>query len=156
MVEAEKIEKLIEEIAEEIKTAKTPEEVEVLERKVKSLKSLIEAIEGDKDLDKVAMLMDKLGPMIEDILGPIKELISELYNPERMAALGKSVAQFYKDLVEAGMDKEAALELTKEYMASINLFKSLIESLAKVVSSKGNIPIGMPKIEIEKEEEEKK
>ncbi|CAB50149.1 hypothetical protein [Pyrococcus abyssi] len=128
-MEKEKLEKVVEELIEEIKSAKTEEEVEVLERKVKAVKKLIEAYEGDKDLDKIAMLMDKLGPMVEDILEPLQKLLADLYSPEKMQALGKSVAQFYKDLVEAGMDKETATELTKEFMKNINVMRSLLEGL---------------------------
>lgn len=162
MVNAEKIEKLIDEIVEEMRNAKTPEELEALQRKVEMLEDLIEAVEGDKDIEKAALLMDKIGPIMEDIIEPIKGLLAELYNPEKMAAMGKSVADFYKNLVEAGMDKEAALELTKEYMASINVVKTLTETFANMMASKGgnvsvNIPLGHKKVrEIEIEEEEER
>jgi hypothetical protein len=162
MVEAEKIEKLIEEIAEDMRNAKTPEELEILKRKVDMLEDLIDALEGDKDLDKVAVMMDKVGTLMEGIMGPLKELLKELYDPEKMAAMGKSVADFYKNLVEAGMDKEAALELTKEYMASINVAKALTETLVNMIGKKGgNFNINIPskskrarEIEIEKKEDE--
>ncbi|ASJ02467.1 hypothetical protein A3L09_03955 [Thermococcus profundus] len=162
MVGTEKIEKLIEEIAEEMKNAKTPEELEALERKVDMLEDLIDAVEGDRDLDKVAMMMDRVGTLMEGIMGPIKELLRELYDPEKMAAMGKSVADFYKNLVEAGMDKEAALELTKEYMASINVAKTLTEALVNMIKQKGgNVSINIPtkprkvkEVEIEEEEKE--
>jgi GTP1/Obg family GTP-binding protein len=162
MVDTEKIEKLIEEIAEEMRNAKSPEELEILERKVNMLEDLIDAIEGDKDLDKVAVMMDKVGTLMESIMGPLKELLKELYDPERMAAMGKSVADFYKNLVDAGMDKDAALELTKEYMASINTVKTLTETLMNMIGKKGgnfNIPIPakqekVRRVEIEKKEEE--
>jgi len=156
MVDTEKIEKMMEELLEEMKNAKTPEELEALQKKVKVLENLIEAVEGDKDIDKAAQLMDKIGPMMEDIIGPIKDLLAELYNPEKMAAMGKSVADFYKNLVEAGMDKEAALELTKEYMASINVAKTIAETFAglikggsknvKVINIAGG-PKGKPPVE---------
>ncbi len=165
MVNTEKIEKMLDELLEEMKNAKTPEELNALQRKVDMLEDLIEAVEGDKDIEKVAQLMDKIGPMMEDIIGPIKDLITELYSPEKMQTLGKSVAEFYKNLVEAGMDKETATELTKEYMQSINAAKNLMEMLQGFLT-KGmgghnvniNIP-GKPKkvreIEIEEEGEKK-
>ncbi|WP_461862849.1 hypothetical protein [Thermococcus sp.] len=131
------LEKLVEELVEEIRNAKSEEEVKVLKEKVEAVESLIETYERDKDLDKVAVLMDKVGPMIEDILDPLKDLLSELYSPEKMQAMGKSVAEFYKNLVEAGMDKEAALELTKEYMNSINAAKTLLETFQGFLTKKG-------------------
>jgi len=162
MVNTGKIEKMLDEILEEMKNAKTPEELDALQKKVDMLEDLIEAIEGDKDIEKVAQLMDKIGPMMEDIIEPIKDLITELYSPEKMQTLGKSVAEFYKNLIEAGMDKETTTELTKEYMQSINATKNLMEMLQGFLT-KGmgghnvntNIP-GKPKkvreIKIEEEE----
>ncbi|WP_457742621.1 hypothetical protein [Thermococcus sp.] len=127
-----KLEELLDELVEEMKKAKTPEELEVLERNAEIIEDLIEAYEGDKDLEKIPLLMEKVGDMVEDILEPLKELLNELYSPERVQAMGRSVAEFYKNLVEAGMDKEAALELTKEYMDSINPGKKLMEMLANL------------------------
>ena len=131
--EKKKLEELMEELVEEMKRAKTPEELEALKKKAEILEDLIEAYEGDKDLEKVALLVEKFSDAIEDIIGPIKELLAELYNPERMQVMGKSVAEFYKTLVESGMDKESALELTKEYMDSINMGKQLFKALASLV-----------------------
>ncbi|GAB6134732.1 hypothetical protein [Thermococcus prieurii] len=135
-----KLEELLDEIVEEMRNAKTPEEVKVLREKVEILEDLTEAYGGDKNLEKIPALldlMDKVGDMIEDILQPLKELLNELYSPERVQAMGKSVAEFYKNLVEAGMDKEAALELTKEYMDSINPGKKLMEMLGGLIKGHG-------------------
>ncbi|WP_297487647.1 hypothetical protein [Thermococcus sp.] len=131
------LEELLRELVEEMRQAKTKEELEVLEKKVDIIEDLIEAYEGDRDLDKVAVLMDKLGPMVESIMGPLKELIEELYSPEKMQAMGKSVAEFYKNLVEAGMDKEDALELTKQYMESVNAAKTILETFQSFLTKKG-------------------
>ena len=131
------LEKLLEELTEEIRSAKSEEEVELLEKKVDMVEDLIEAYYGDRDIEQAAKLMDKVGPMIEDILEPLKDLLSELYSPEKMQAMGKSVAEFYKNLVEAGMDKEAALELTKEYMDSINAAKTLLETFTGLMKGRG-------------------
>ncbi|EEB74216.1 hypothetical protein [Thermococcus sp. AM4] len=138
-----KLEELLDELMEEMRNAKTPEEVKVLREKAEIIEDLIEAYEGDKDLEKIPLLMEKVGDMVEDILQPLKELLNELYSPERVQAIGKSVAEFYKNLVEAGMDKEAALELTKEFMDSINPGKKLIEALANL-TKKGAVVINGP------------
>ncbi len=125
-----KLEELLDEITEGIRNAKTEEEVELLKKKAEIVEDLIEAYEGDKDLEKIPAIMDKVGDMMEDLLEPLKELLNELYSPERVQAMGRSVAEFYKNLTEAGMDKDAALELTKEYMDAINPGKKLMEMLA--------------------------
>ncbi len=131
------LEKLLEELTEEIRNAKSEEEVELLEKKVDIVEDLIEAYYGDRDIEQAAKLMDKIGPIMEDILDPLKNLLSELYSPEKMQAMGKSVAEFYKNLVEAGMDKEAATELTKDYMENINAAKTLLEIFQGFLTKKG-------------------
>ncbi len=131
------LEKLLEELTEEIRNAKSEEEVKLLEKKVDVVEDLIEAYYGDRDIEQAAKLMDKIGPIMEDILDPLKNLLSELYSPEKMQAMGKSVAEFYKNLVEAGMDKEAATELTKEYMESINAAKTLLEIFQGFLTKNG-------------------
>ncbi len=141
--ERKKLAEFLEELLEEIRNAKTEEETKVLKKKAEAVEELIEAYEGDKDLEKIAVLMEKIGPMVEDILGPLKELLNELYSPDRVQTMGKSVAEFYKSLIEAGMDKEAALELTKEYMDSVNPGKSIMEMLSNLVR-KGGISIHGP------------
>jgi len=139
-----KLEELLDELVEEMRNAKTPEEVKVLREKAEILEDLIEAYEGDKDLEKIPALMEKVGDMVEDILRPLKEFLNELYSPERVQAMGKSVAEFYKNLVEAGMDKEAALELTKEFMDSINPGKKLMELLEDLLKKRGLQIPGFP------------
>ncbi|WP_297535686.1 hypothetical protein [Thermococcus sp.] len=150
-----KLEELLDELVEEMRNAKTPEEVKVLREKAEVLEDLIEAYEGDKDLEKIPFLMEKLGDIVEDLIGPLKEFLNELYSPERIQAMGKSVAEFYKNLVEAGMDKEAALELTKEFMDSINPGKELMEALANL-TKKGAVVINGPTYYGKKDGEEKK
>ncbi|AEH23896.1 hypothetical protein [Pyrococcus yayanosii] len=129
----EQLERLLDELVEGIKNAKTPEEVELLEKKAKIVEDLIKAYEGDKDLEQVGKLVEKLGDVMENLIGPLKDLLAELYSPDRIEAMGRSVAEFYKTLVEAGMDKEEATKLTKEYMDSINIVKKLMESLGSVM-----------------------
>ncbi|NJD99708.1 hypothetical protein E3E26_07940 [Thermococcus sp. LS1] len=129
----EQLERLLDELAEGIRNAKTPEEVELLEKKAKITRKLIEAYEGDKDLEQVGKLVEKLGDVMENLMGPLKDLLAELYSPDRIESMGRSVAEFYKTLVEAGMDKEEALTLTKEYMDSINVVKKLMEALGGVM-----------------------
>ncbi len=136
------LEKLLEELTEEIRNAKSEEEVKLLEKKVDVVEDLIEAYYGDRDIEGAAKLMEKVGPMMEDILDPLKNLLSELYSPEKMQTMGKSVAEFYKNLVEAGMDKEAATELTKEYMENINAAKNLMEVFVSMMKGKGGSHFG--------------
>jgi len=101
---AKKLEELLDELVEGIRNAKTEEEVELPRKKAEIVEDLIEAYEDDKDLEKIPDIMDKVVYMIEDILVSLKELL-KLYSPERIQAMGRSVAEFYKNLTEAGMAK---------------------------------------------------
>ena len=133
-----KLEELLDELVEGIRNAQSMEEVELLKKKAEIVEDLIETYEGDKDLEKIPAIMEKVGDMMEDILKPLKELLNELYSPERVQAMGRSVAEFYKNLAEAGMDKDAALELTKEYMEAINPGKKLMEMLGGMIKGGGH------------------
>ncbi|ASJ13607.1 hypothetical protein [Thermococcus radiotolerans] len=133
-----KLEELLDELVEGIRNAQSMEEVELLKKKAEIVEDLIQTYEGDKDLEKIPAIMDKVGDMMEDILKPLKELLNELYSPERVQAMGRSVAEFYKNLAEAGMDKDAALELTKEYMDAINPGKKLMEMLSGMIRGGGH------------------
>lgn len=55
----------------------------------------------------------------------------EFLPPDKAEKFGKNVANFYKELVAAGMDPDKAFELTKEYMESMNIVKTLIVALMK-------------------------
>jgi hypothetical protein len=68
---------------------------------------------------------------MDSIFGPIKDLINETYDPEKAERFGKNVASFYKELVGAGMDPDKAFELTKEYMESVNIVKTLVAAFMK-------------------------
>jgi hypothetical protein len=81
---------------------------------------------------------------LKEILGTISTEIPKLLesigkvfsNPENANQIGKAVAQFYKELVAAGMTPQQAYELTKEYMSSFSL-GGLISSGLKTATEMG-------------------
>jgi len=49
----------------------------------------------------------------------IKELYQTLYSEEGAENMSKAVGTFYKNLIAAGMDKDQAMSLTKEYLETL-------------------------------------
>ncbi len=137
------IDKTLRQLLEELKNAKSEEEIELIEKKIELLEDMIEEkghkkkveFKTENDAQEVKEIMDALAeslPKIMDsLMGPLKELLNELYDPEKAEMLGKNIATFYKEMVAAGMEPDKAFELTKNYMESINVVKSLLEAFVR-------------------------
>ena len=63
-----------------------------------------------KDAQEVAEI---LSAVRSEVLGLIKDLIDAVYSPETAATMAKSIATFYKTLIENGIDQKEALEMSK-------------------------------------------
>lgn len=135
------IEETIRDLTQQLKEAKSEKDLELLERKIDILEDMLSEfkVAGRKsDKEDVEELREIMGILSESVpkimdsmLGPIKELINETYDPEKAERFGRNVASFYKELVGAGMDPDKAFELTKEYMESINVIKTLVAAFMK-------------------------
>lgn len=135
------IEETIRDLTQQLKEAKSEKDLELLERKIDILEDMLSEfkVAGRKsDKEDVEELREIMGILSESVpkimdsmLGPIKELINETYDPEKAERFGKNVASFYKELVGAGMDPDKAFELTKEYMESVNVIKTLVAAFMK-------------------------
>ncbi|NJE07699.1 hypothetical protein E3E31_04040 [Thermococcus sp. M39] len=133
------IEETIRDLTQQLKEAKSEEDLEVIEKKIEMLKEMLKTYEKSKgdeeDIQELKEIMgvlsESLPKIMDSIFGPIKELINEAYDPDKAEKFGKNVANFYKELVAAGMDPDKAFELTKEYMESMNIVKTLIAAFMK-------------------------
>ena len=70
------------------------------------------------EADEVREILQVVSVEVPKLLESISKTIYDTQNAE---AMGKSVAQFYKQLVEAGMDEAKAADLTEKYMSSASL-----------------------------------
>ncbi|HIP89672.1 MAG TPA: hypothetical protein EYH24_07145 [Thermococcus paralvinellae] len=130
------IEETIRELTQQLKEAKSEDDLEAIEKKIEILKSMLKTYGKDEDdvqelKEVMDVLSESLPRIMDSIFGPIKELINEAYDPDKAEKFGKNVANFYKELVAAGMDPDKAFELTKEYMESMNIVKTLIDAFMK-------------------------
>lgn len=66
-----------------------------------------------KDIEHLKDLMKTLNDTIPEL---ISRLMEAIYNTEDNHSLAKNTTKFYKELTNAGMKKEQAYELTREYL----------------------------------------
>ncbi len=76
--------------------------------------------------DELSELKEVLGVAKEEIPALISSIMDGIYNAESGEKLAEDTANFYQKLVDAGMEKDQAFELTKEFMKSRD-----VSSLAK-------------------------
>ncbi len=85
------------------------------------------------DAKELKEIMETISTEIPKLLESIGKVFS---NPDNANMVGKAVAQFYKELVAAGMTPEQAYEMTKNYMDSFSL-GGLISSGLKTATAMG-------------------
>jgi hypothetical protein len=67
--------------------------------------------------EEVKEILDVVSKKVPALLN---ELTDVLYGTEQSKKYGKAVAQFYKELKDAGMSDKEAFELTRQYMSVFN------------------------------------
>lgn len=60
--------------------------------------------------------------------GLIREIQSVLFSEEGATTMSKAVGTFYKNLIDAGMEKEDAMRLTQEYMSTLKSLSSQFQN----------------------------
>lgn len=85
------------------------------------------------DAKELKEILNTISTEIPKLLESIGKVFS---NPENANQIGKAVAQFYKELIAAGMTQEQAFQMTKDYMASFSL-GGLISSGLKTATEMG-------------------
>lgn len=70
------------------------------------------------EAEEVKEILEAISAEIPKLLESISKIMYDAQNAENM---GKSVAQFYKQLVEAGMDETKAAELAEKFMTSTSI-----------------------------------
>lgn len=73
---------------------------------------------GRHDAEEVKEILDVVSKKVPELLNQLADV---LYGAEQSQKYGKAVAQFYKELKDAGMSNEEAFELTRQYMSIFSL-----------------------------------
>lgn len=113
-------------------------------------------IEDKDDVEELKEVMETLNETVPSLLSGIVESI---YNTEDSEKLAKNTANFYKELVDAGMDEDKAYELTRDFMQSrdvTSVVKSILSEQGGIMSGEMDEEMGEEiKEKIEKKMEEK-
>jgi len=83
-----------------------------------------------ENLDDVEELKEVMETLNETVPSLISGIVEAIYNSEDSEKLAKSTANFYKELVEAGMDEDKAYELTRDFMKSRDITSVIKEVLS--------------------------
>ncbi len=102
--------------------------------------------EDENDVEEMKEVMNTLKNTVPDI---IKGIVDALYSGQNADEFGKQVAGFYKSMIDAGMDKKEAFELTKEFMES----RDVTGVIKNVMADRGMKDMGHMKAEMNKEAE---
>ena len=77
--------------------------------------------EGKKEQTDAEELKEVLQVVSTEIPKLLEGITKMMYDTQNAENLGKSVAQFYKQLVDAGMDPKKAAELTEKFMSNMSI-----------------------------------
>ncbi len=89
-----------------------------------------EVDDDEKDIEEFKEVMSTLRDFIPAM---IREIVEALYSGQSAEEFGKQVANFYKSLVDAGMNNEQAFTLTQKFMESRD-----VVGILKKILSEGN------------------
>ncbi|MFW6176097.1 MAG: hypothetical protein ACOC40_00210 [Thermoplasmatota archaeon] len=84
-------------------------------------------IDDEEDIEQLKELMETLN---ETVPGLISGIVEAVYNAEDSQKLAKNTANFYKELVEAGMEKEQAYQLTRDFMKGRDVTSLVREAIS--------------------------
>ncbi len=87
------------------------------------------------DMDDVEELKEVMETLNETVPSLISGIVEAIYNTEDSEKLAKSTANFYKELVDAGMDEDKAYELTRDFMQS----RDVTSVVKKILSEQGGM-----------------
>ena len=80
---------------------------------------------NDIPVKEIGEMMDMVSAKLP---GLIREIQSVLFSEEGATTMSKAVVTFYKNLIDAGMEKEDAMRLTQEYMSTLKSLSSQFQN----------------------------
>ena len=84
------------------------------------------------DVEELKEVMETLNETVPELISGI---VKAIYNAEDSKNLAKSTANFYKELVDAGMEEDKAYELTRDFMES----RDVTSVVKDILSEKGGL-----------------
>ncbi|MFS1514274.1 hypothetical protein VQL36_17860 [Chengkuizengella sp. SCS-71B] len=71
---------------------------------------------GGPSVEEVAELLEVASKKVPEL---ITNLLNTLYSQKSASDMGKAVGSLYKELVDAGIPQEVAVQMAKDYMFSL-------------------------------------
>ncbi len=84
-------------------------------------------LDDEEDIEKLKELMETLNDTVPSLISGIVEAV---YSAEDSQELAKNTAKFYKELVDAGMEKDQAYQLTRDFMKGRDVTSLVREALS--------------------------
>ncbi len=91
---------------------------------------------SDSDVKELREIFNVITEFIKNVKGEIKDLMELSMNALDGGKLGEDVSKFYRSLVDRGVPKEVAEEMTKEY------FRKRLESVPTIGTILSKIGLG--------------
>jgi len=79
-------------------------------------------------IKEISELLDEIGKKAPKLIGG---LIEALFSAEEGQKMGRAVGAYYKELLEAGIPKEDALKMARDYMQAM---KSIVDDYSRQIS----------------------
>jgi hypothetical protein len=76
------------------------------------------------DPEDIAMIFDTLSTKVPEM---IRGILGSLFSPEAATNMGKAVAEFRKALVEGGIPEEEAMDMTRQYLATLTRWTDMVK-----------------------------
>ncbi len=93
-----------------------------------------------EDMDDIKELKGVMETLNETVPSLISGIVKAVYSAEDSEKLAQSTAKFYKELVAAGMDKEHAYQLTRDFMKGRDVSSLIREALGSAdIFSHGSV-----------------
>lgn len=73
---------------------------------------------GASDVEELrevlSVVRGEIPALLREVIGPLRELMTLTYTPEQARERARAIAAFYKELTDAGIPKEDALQLVRD------------------------------------------
>jgi tetrahydromethanopterin S-methyltransferase subunit G len=79
-------------------------------------------------IKEISELLDEISKKVPKLIGG---LIEALFSAEAGQKMGRAVGAYYKELLEAGIPKEDALKMARDYMQAM---KSIVDDYSRQIS----------------------
>ena len=90
------------------------------------------------DMPDAKELKEILGVVSTEIPKLLESISNMIYNKDNAENFGKSVAAFYKQMVDSGMDQKQAFELTQKYMTNFSMGGMLSQVIGGAAKNAGD------------------